>query len=262
MRRTNLFSVGQKCPNGKQRIILPRIAVQLFLCAAETVSSRAPDFLPVAQALLHAPFMGCWIMKEGNKWKDLPRAALENLALEAYRTRKLSTEQMLRLLGFETRYDLDGFLNEIVTRTASLGSKSTPIVICDASPLHYLVLVGQTGLLHALYGRILIPGAVVEELQRTRTPESIRIWLSRPPAWLDILPTSDCMSADSLLAGLGAGEREVIALAFAAGGPGSHGNIGSAGSRRRARPDRSARGDSTAPGHQLPRGAEAVTNLA
>ena len=46
------------------------------------------------------------------EWKDLPRAALEGLALEAYRARKLTTEQMRRLLGFETRYELDGFLKE------------------------------------------------------------------------------------------------------------------------------------------------------
>jgi hypothetical protein len=34
-----------------------------------------------------------------------------NIALnEAYRERKLSTAQLRRLLGFETRYELDGFL--------------------------------------------------------------------------------------------------------------------------------------------------------
>ena len=46
------------------------------------------------------------------KWKDLPRAALESLALEAYRSGALSTAQVRRLLGFETRYELDGFLKE------------------------------------------------------------------------------------------------------------------------------------------------------
>ena len=46
------------------------------------------------------------------EWKDLPRAALEAVALEAYRTKKLSGEQLCRLLGFESRYDLDGFLKQ------------------------------------------------------------------------------------------------------------------------------------------------------
>jgi hypothetical protein len=41
---------------------------------------------------------------------DLSRTVLEMLALEAYRERKLSTAQLRRLLGFETRYELDGFL--------------------------------------------------------------------------------------------------------------------------------------------------------
>jgi hypothetical protein len=43
---------------------------------------------------------------------DLPRAALEAIALEAYRERKLTTAQLRRLLGFESRYDLDGFLKQ------------------------------------------------------------------------------------------------------------------------------------------------------
>ena len=46
------------------------------------------------------------------KWKDLPRAVLESLALEAYRSGALSTAQVRRLLGFETRYQLDGFLRQ------------------------------------------------------------------------------------------------------------------------------------------------------
>ncbi len=46
------------------------------------------------------------------EWDDLSRAALEGLALEAYRARKLSSDQMRRLLGFETRFELDGFLKQ------------------------------------------------------------------------------------------------------------------------------------------------------
>ena len=41
---------------------------------------------------------------------DLSRAALEGLALEGVRSGKLSTGQARRLLGFSTRYDVDGFL--------------------------------------------------------------------------------------------------------------------------------------------------------
>jgi len=47
-----------------------------------------------------------------SKWKDLSRAALESLALEAYRSRALSAAQLRRLLGFETGMQLDAFLKE------------------------------------------------------------------------------------------------------------------------------------------------------
>jgi predicted HTH domain antitoxin len=42
--------------------------------------------------------------------QELSRRVLEAVALEAYRERRLSATQLRRLLGFETRYELDGFL--------------------------------------------------------------------------------------------------------------------------------------------------------
>ncbi len=45
------------------------------------------------------------------RWQDLPRAALESLALEAYRSGTLTTVQLGRLLNL-SRYELDGFLKE------------------------------------------------------------------------------------------------------------------------------------------------------
>jgi Uncharacterised protein family (UPF0175) len=47
-----------------------------------------------------------------SKWADLPRAALESLALEAYRSHALTSPQLRRLLGFETRMQVDAFLKE------------------------------------------------------------------------------------------------------------------------------------------------------
>jgi hypothetical protein len=47
-----------------------------------------------------------------SKWKDLPRAALESLALEAYRSHVLTAAELRRLLGFETRMQVDAFLKE------------------------------------------------------------------------------------------------------------------------------------------------------
>src|SRR3954471_18819234 len=42
--------------------------------------------------------------------QDVSRAALELILLEAYREHKITTAQLRRLLGFESRYELDGFL--------------------------------------------------------------------------------------------------------------------------------------------------------
>jgi len=43
---------------------------------------------------------------------DISRAAFEAIALEAYRGRKLTTAQLRRLLGCESRYELDAFLKQ------------------------------------------------------------------------------------------------------------------------------------------------------
>jgi hypothetical protein len=47
-----------------------------------------------------------------SRWEDLPRAALESLALEAYRAEVITTYELQGLLGYETPYALDGFLKE------------------------------------------------------------------------------------------------------------------------------------------------------
>ena len=41
---------------------------------------------------------------------DLSRRVLEAFALEEYKADRISKAQLRRLLGFETRYELDGFL--------------------------------------------------------------------------------------------------------------------------------------------------------
>ena len=82
--------------------------------------------------------------------------------------------------------------------------------ICDTSPIQYL---HQTGFLHLLaefYTRIIIPPAVVDELERGR---SIGVDLPdvRALPWLTIQAPEEL---DKVLAAadLGAGEKEVLAL--------------------------------------------------
>lgn len=46
------------------------------------------------------------------KWNDLPRATLESVALEGYRSDALTEEQVRRILGYETRMQVHAFLKE------------------------------------------------------------------------------------------------------------------------------------------------------
>jgi len=84
------------------------------------------------------------------------------------------------------------------------------IVIADTSPLNYLVLIGEVEILPQIYGRVLIPLAVWGELQRPQTPEVVRAWISRRPAWLEIGRVG--RGPEPTLYKLGAGEREAIML--------------------------------------------------
>jgi predicted nucleic acid-binding protein len=85
------------------------------------------------------------------------------------------------------------------------------IVVADTTPVNYLILIGEIDILTGLYGRVVIPRAVQEELMRSGAPASVRAWIAQPPAWLEVL--SPAPVTDSALAGLDAGEREAIALA-------------------------------------------------
>ncbi len=60
------------------------------------------------------------------------------------------------------------------------------IVIADTSPLHYLILLEHTEVLQHLYGSVVIPQAVVCELQAEKTPSVVRRWITGPPAWLQV----------------------------------------------------------------------------
>jgi len=46
------------------------------------------------------------------EWKNLPRHALEALALEGYRSGALTESQVRRVLGFETRLEVNSFLRD------------------------------------------------------------------------------------------------------------------------------------------------------
>ena len=50
------------------------------------------------------------------------------------------------------------------------------IVVADTSPINYLILIGEIEILTKMYGRVVIPNAVREELLRHSAPEMVRNW--------------------------------------------------------------------------------------
>jgi len=90
------------------------------------------------------------------------------------------------------------------------------IVVADSGPLHYLILLDQTELLHRFYGQVIIPEAVLKELTSGRTPQSVRDWLSNPPHWLRVQAVSPSQ-LELVTDHLDLGEREAIALAHLLG---------------------------------------------
>jgi predicted nucleic acid-binding protein len=84
------------------------------------------------------------------------------------------------------------------------------IVVADTSPLNYLIRIGAIGVLPKLYGTVIIPPSVCEELSRHRAPELVRIWIATPPEWLSIETPTMAPDAELLAADLDAGEFDAI----------------------------------------------------
>jgi predicted nucleic acid-binding protein len=84
------------------------------------------------------------------------------------------------------------------------------IVVSDTSPLNYLALIQQSDLLHTLFGQVIVPQAVADELMAPAAPTAARQLIEHPPTWLSI---RRAQAIDQTLPRLGAGEREAISLA-------------------------------------------------
>jgi predicted nucleic acid-binding protein len=84
------------------------------------------------------------------------------------------------------------------------------IVVSNTSPLNYLVLIGDIELLPKLFGRVIIPQAVLDELRSSDAPDAVRQWSNAAPPWLQ---TRSPAAIDASIK-LGAGETEAISLAM------------------------------------------------
>lgn len=61
------------------------------------------------------------------------------------------------------------------------------LVVSDASPIHYLVLINAVGVLPKLFSKVIIPEHVITtELQSPRTPPLVRAWVSNLPPWVEV----------------------------------------------------------------------------
>jgi predicted nucleic acid-binding protein len=86
------------------------------------------------------------------------------------------------------------------------------VVVADATPLHYLILIDAVHVLPQLFGKLHAPVEVREELSREATPTVVRNWMQRPPDWLEVLPAPSGGSEDDSLQALDPGERAAITL--------------------------------------------------
>jgi len=85
------------------------------------------------------------------------------------------------------------------------------IVVADASPLNYLIQINCDGLLRDLYGSVLVPASVIEELGHPSAPNVVAGWLLNLPTWIEV--RSVAFRDDTGLQNLDRGEREAIQLA-------------------------------------------------
>ncbi len=84
------------------------------------------------------------------------------------------------------------------------------VVVSDSTPLHYLVIIDCDSVLHKLYGEIIVPPAVLQELMHSAAPPKISGWAKSPPPWLTVrAPQSIPLDFDAL----DFGERQALALA-------------------------------------------------
>ena len=85
------------------------------------------------------------------------------------------------------------------------------IAVADASPLCYLVLIGQIELLPKLFLRVAVPQSVIRELLHEDAPEEVRTWASSLPGWIDV--EENPLLAKTGLEKLQGGEQAAILLA-------------------------------------------------
>jgi predicted nucleic acid-binding protein len=83
------------------------------------------------------------------------------------------------------------------------------IVVADTSPFVGLINIGRVDLLATLFGRVIIPPEVLNELGSSKRPAAVQAFAAMPPEWLEVRAPGTVEP----IAELHAGERAAISLA-------------------------------------------------
>jgi predicted nucleic acid-binding protein len=89
------------------------------------------------------------------------------------------------------------------------------IVVADTSPINYLLLMDLVDVLPRLYGRVLLPEAVVLELSAPGAPHVVGAWVKSLPTWIEVVEVRPSSMLE--LPRLGKGESEAITVAVLRG---------------------------------------------
>jgi len=87
------------------------------------------------------------------------------------------------------------------------------VVVADATPLNYLILIDAVQVLPRIFQKIHVPVEVRDELAREAAPGAVRTWMEQPPQWLEVLAVPTKPTEDASLQTLDPGERAAIVLA-------------------------------------------------
>jgi predicted nucleic acid-binding protein len=86
------------------------------------------------------------------------------------------------------------------------------LVVADASPINYLIVIDSIDVLRDLYGRVVIPPEVLNELTTEGAPLEVQTWIGNCPDWIEVKTAPEGTSIDAVL---DAGEDAAIRLALA-----------------------------------------------
>ena len=87
------------------------------------------------------------------------------------------------------------------------------LVVADTSPLNYLVCIESAEVLPKLYGKIVVPPEVRDELLAVDAPSVVRAWANDLPNWVEVRTPDAALRDDPRWRSLDLGERAALALA-------------------------------------------------